>query len=327
MGLGQHVPVLPEDLGHLIDGLLVDVRGDKQGQLDAGGGHGLVLAGIGARRDLAGGVPRILGLEGLHLLRGDRHDLGVGGGHDLGDGGVRRAGHDPHAVQQLVADRVGGSGGIHVLGLDVIERLADGAQVHARLVHGGGARRADGDLLADQVLQALDAGGLGHDDLVRVDVQAREDAQLVVGVALEGGDALLRLVHEVRVGDADLGLAVIRLVQVVDASAGRGRHGAHALDVVVPQLADGRADRVERGRGTCGHEVDVRRHRAGGAQQQGQAQKARKDLFHGNSPLLLLECISDAALARSASIDSITPLRRWAAPGRAPAGQGQPPLR
>ena len=154
-----------------------------------------------------------------------------------------------------------------------------------RLVNGGRARRADGDLLAHQIGHAVDAGILGHDDLVRIDIQAREDTQVVVGIALEGREAFLRLIDEVRIGDTDLRLAVIRLVQVVDTAAGWGRHGAHAFDVLIPQADHGRADRIEGGSRTGGDEIDVRRKRAGSGQQEAQAQSSRKNLFHGNTPL------------------------------------------
>jgi len=333
MRLGEHIPVLPEGLGHLVDGLLVHICVDEQGELDRGSRHILVLPRIGSGRDGVARVPRIILLERLDGLRGNRQNLRVGGGHNLGDGRVRRARHDPNAVELLVADRVGGFARAHVFGLEVIERLAQQREMHRRLINGRRTGRADGDVLADQILQRLDAAVAGHDHLIRVVIQPRENAQVFVRIAFKAVRALPRLIDEVRVGDADLRLAVQRLIQVVNAAAG-GRGGrAHALDAVVPQLADGRADRVERGGRARGDEVDVRGKRARGAHRSGRAERGGKPFFHSRI-LLYAFCLSGTPIASfgvgingSGSRPRRPSAASGAGPSGAPRGRSRPPPR
>ena len=43
MRLGQHIPILPEDLRHLIDGFLIHIRRDEQRQPDGRGGRNRCL--------------------------------------------------------------------------------------------------------------------------------------------------------------------------------------------------------------------------------------------------------------------------------------------
>ena len=280
MRLGEVIPVLPEGLGHLVDGFFIHIGGDEQGELHRGGRHIFVLTRVGACRDGVARVPRIVDLERLDGLRRNRQNLRVGGGHDLGDGRIRRAGHDPNAIKLLIADRVGRFARAHVFGLEVVERLAQQGEMHSRLIDGRRARRADGDVFADQILQRLDAAVLGHDDLIRVIVETRENAQVLVRIALKAVHALLRLIDEVHVGDADLRLAVQRLIQVIDTAAGRRGGRAHALDVVVPQLTDGRTNRVERGRRACGDKIDVCGKRARRAHNGCRAERGGKHFFH-----------------------------------------------
>ena len=114
-----------------------------------------------------------------------------------------------------------------------------------------------GEMLAFDIGQGPDARLVGHDDLIRVQVEAGDGLQIFVGMAFETVRAVQALGHVARNGDGDLGFAVRHHVQVGDA-AGRGlARGLHTGHGLVPVVGDGGTDGVEgAGRGGC-REVDL----------------------------------------------------------------------
>ena len=257
LGFAQFVNVFPEGLGQLVDRVFRQVATAEHEHLDGRRLDRFFLVRVGAGRNRVFHVPGVLRLQFREDIVTDGQEAAVGG-QCLGDGGGGSAGHDPGAVQGAVLQHVGRAAEGDVLGLEVPgEVQARRGEVGFRFIVDGRTCRGDGEMFAFHVGQGADAGLVRHDDLVRVQVEAGDGLEILVGVALEAVRAVQGLGRVAGNGDGDLGFAVGHHVQVGDA-AGRGLarrlDGRHGL---VPVVRDGGADGVQGARSGSRREVDL----------------------------------------------------------------------
>jgi hypothetical protein len=125
------------------------------------------------------------------------------------------------------------------------------------LSSGAGLRRADGDTLALEVIQGLDAGfGVGHDlDVVRV---GTGDGPQLLQRRLEARvfHAIPGIGHRVAEGEGQLTTTCLQQVEVFHRGLGRLDRGLGAFDAVAVQLRQGHANRVVHATGTASEHVD-----------------------------------------------------------------------
>ena len=159
------------------------------------------------------------------------------------------ADREHHGVDLVVAQRLGLLGRLELGGeREVVHGPALGVHQH---LHGGalaGARVADVDPLALEVVEGLDPGVGARDHGERLGMDREHRAQVLVrALALELlALALERLVLDVALHDAHVELALADGVDVVDRAAGALDRAADAviLAVLVDQPADRAAGRV-----------------------------------------------------------------------------------
>ena len=227
-----------------------------QDVVDGHGGHVGVLTVVGAGRDGGGLVGGVVDLRGHFGRDGDEADLHGRG--QVTNGGHAQTGGLQGGVQLTVLDQLDRLGVRQELDLaHVLVAQTGGFEDGAGVELGAGLRRADGDALALEVFQGLDAGfGVG-DDLDVVRVGAGDGAQLLQR-RLEAGvfHAVPGIGHRVAQGEGQFAATGLQQVEVLHRCLGRLYRGLGAVDAVAVQLRQGHADRVVHAAGATGKHVD-----------------------------------------------------------------------
>ncbi len=244
--------------------------------LGAGGEYGLATDGRGrvraalvqTTRDLGLAVVALLGQQLVDLGAGHRHQHGVGGSGGFLDGTVGVANEVAHGVDVVVTQGRGLLGGFE-LGDQTEVTLVPALDGHD-LFEGvalAGARVADVDALALQIVEAGNLGVLAGQDGEHFALQGEDGADVIHRtLGLERSTPFHRLVLVVGLHDAEVELAGADAVDVGNTAAtGRGV----ALDLViggaaVEEAADGLARHVvDTGltASTYGHEALLRLYR------------------------------------------------------------------
>ena len=140
---------------------------------------------------------------------------------------------------------------------DIIRKFQAGSsEVRLAFVINRGACSSHGEVLALNVRKAVDAGFIGYDNLVRVHIQAGDNLDVLISMALEAVSAVEALIYVGGNGDGNLCFAGRNKVQVLDAAL-RGLAGSlYAGNSFAPVVGDSCADSIEGTGGTGGREVD-----------------------------------------------------------------------
>ena len=278
--LGDGVDVLEDGGDDGISLVLGHVLVGDDGGLHAHGGDVLVDALIGAGGDDALGVGAgdLLQLGDVLLVQADQVAALGGGQVDHGGGGS--AGDDERGVDLAVLQGLGGIAKAEVLGIDVgLGHVIGGEEVHGVEVHAG-ALGADGDVLALQVLDALDVGVAG-DQLHGLGVQGAQGGEGIDGVALVllEANAVVGVVRHVVLHEAQLGVADVQQVDVGGGAVARDGGDGH-VGMVGDVLSQHAAEGVVGAGSTAGGEGQLRQ---GGdaAQRQNQRDDQGHNFLHG----------------------------------------------
>ena len=280
----KRLKIFPHDTGEVVCRLLVELGRAKEGQLDGGRGHVLLLTRIRPGGDDIARIPGVLLLQRVNerIVHGEQSP--VGRRRHLGDCRVAKPRHDPGPVELTVAHEVDRLGEAHKLRSNAVgiakPRLL---QVQARLNRGGGARRAGGKAQPRKVGKTLGAAGSGHNNLIGVVVEPCQNAQIFIGRALEAALPLLRLPQKRGHGKAQLGLAFGKQTQILNAACRSLRRHPNALEVLPPKGGKRAAKRVERACRRRGGQADLHRGLLGwrtASQQQNQRHHQEHPFFH-----------------------------------------------
>ena len=106
------------------------------------------------------------------------------------------------------------------------------------------ARRPRRETFALEVRQrSYAAVGAGY-DLVRVVVQPRQHADILIGTAFEPALAVERLVGNARYGERNLRVPGFEQVEVLNAAVGGLHPRIHIAELGIPQIGDTRAEGI-----------------------------------------------------------------------------------
>ena len=119
------------------------------------------------------------------------------------DGAGRIAADEEKSVEGAVLQLFAGRAGLEVFRLDVLFRHAIGVEHEARIDDGAGTWLVEGDALALQVGDRLDAGVGARDQMDGFGIERRDEAQVLhLGLALIEASARLRPVGDVGLREA-----------------------------------------------------------------------------------------------------------------------------
>ncbi len=221
----EAVQVVKHGFDQLVDHFRIGFGAGGEHRLATDGRGRLVAALVEATRDLGLGVVALLGQQLVDVSSGDRYQYRIRGGGGFLDGAVRVTDEVAHGVDVVVTQCGSLLGGFQ-LGDQTEVALLPALDRHD-LFHGvtlAGARVADVDALAFQIVEAGDLGVLAGQDGEHFALQGEDGTDVVHGTfGLERGQPLHRLVLVVGLHDAEVEFAAANTVDVGDtAAAGRG---------------------------------------------------------------------------------------------------------
>ena len=158
---------------------------------------------------------------GSGAVNGHHHDVrGIG---QLHDGGVGQGGGGEGRVHGAVLHGGGGVGEAQILHVKVVVGKAGGFQDLLGVDLGAGARVADANLLALQIRDGVDVGGLEGYQLDHLGIHARNGPQLGHSPVFRHGiHALIGIAQHVVLQDGQLRFPVVQGTGVGGGSAGGG---------------------------------------------------------------------------------------------------------
>ena len=284
--MGQVIGLLEQNLGQVVHQIRVQILGDDQRRHD-GGNHGVLgHALIGAGGD---GVGNIVGVvfvqEGPFVLGGRQHAHGRLGG-DLDDGGVRHAGGQERGVDLAVLERGGGLSEGQVLGIDVVHGQAAAGE-HLLGVHvSAGTLRADGDVLALQVGDAVDVAVGGDHALHGFGIEGADGVEAVEDLVAVEFVAFIGVGHGVVLNGGQVDFAVLDEHDVVLGGVGGLNGHVEVGDVRHPQRRDVSAQRIVGAGSAAGAKRKIGGRLCSGAEADGHNhdQSQSENFFHCEFP-------------------------------------------
>ena len=253
---GSHLlSVLVHGLAQIVDEIRVHIGGDDDEALDAEGVGIIVLTGVGAGGDggLDGGS--VAREDLVDLLLGHVEDLDLLGGSEVqltADGQTREA---EGRVEDAVADGVGAVAETEVLKAGVVLGDVHRCEGGEGGVLGRGGRGADGNALAEQVMDVGQAGALERHAAEHGGVDRADDTQVVqLADVGELAGAVVGVENDVGGGDRDVDLTGGDVLAVLEGTGGGLGIALHTLDVVRPDLGDRSAGGVHGAAGVGGAE-------------------------------------------------------------------------
>ncbi len=213
------------------------------------------------------------------MLLVQTHQIRALGGAQIHHRGGGSAGDHERRVDLAVLQRLGGIAEGEVLRIDVgLGHVIGRQEVHGVEVNAG-ARRADGHILALQILHGLN-GRVAGDQLHGLVVQRRQRGKAGDGIALVllEADAVVGVIGHVALHKAQLCKAHVQHVDV-----GRGALARHGRDRDVGMVGDvlgqHAAEGVVGARGSAGGKGQLRKRRGAGERQH-QSQKQSHEFLH-----------------------------------------------
>ena len=217
--------------------------------------HLPILALVGAGGDRLGEIGRVADLG--DDVRRDRDDGDRHRAREIADRGDAEAGRLKRGVELPVFHQLDRLAERQILDRHHVVGETGGLKYPARVDLGARPRRADGDALALEIGERLDAGVLGGDDLDVVRINRRDGAEFVE----LRGEAHVRLAlpgeaHGIGERKCDLAATGLQQVEVLDGSLGRLHRDLGVRKRLAVDGGECVAERVIDAAGAAGQDID-----------------------------------------------------------------------
>ena len=252
----QAVEIREDGLRDVIAHLIVDlVRRDEHCH-DGDRRDLLVEASVRAGRDRRLRVERVLRDQGLGLVGIDRQQADLVLRGDILYGRGRIAGRQESCIDVAVLEGAGAFGEGQVLDVDVIVGDAVRFEDLAGIRLSAGAGCTDGDALALELIDALDARLIKRDELAGLRIERGDAADVVDFLVLEHLRAIDGVVRDIVLHDGQVDGVILEHVDVRDRRTSRLRTRIHARDLLIEDLRHRTANRVVRASRTARRDIE-----------------------------------------------------------------------